>query len=372
MRDAIGKAIPREEDGRQKTEDRRQKERQSENDAKENAPLRGAATEEPPLTDGQRKAIERLRESIPDIFRRMKVDPLAGKIAGAMYAADANGRAGRLRELTKRGGFGTAALAGEEPEYLVDPATFTGAKDWFDRKVSMPTGLTAREISNEISEPIRNQAFFSAQVASANVLQSLREECDAILAGKSTTGQARKRLTEFLAAEGYGIPKPGTKEDRDIGDITSTARMELVLRQNVAMAQAVGARKVSEHPFVVERYPNYRYLANTERHAQFDNLVLPKNHPFWATHYPPWDYNCNCLVIDEEGESNARGGGDFRDAPDGSQTGRVDYKNKVLNVGPNKSGFVFRSSPADAFRSVDYGIIEDAALRAIAKDRAGQ
>ena len=52
-------------------------------------------------------------------------------------------------------------------EPLLEPATFTAARDWFNQKANLPTNLSARELSNNLPAQIRNQAFFSAKVANA-------------------------------------------------------------------------------------------------------------------------------------------------------------------------------------------------------------
>jgi hypothetical protein len=62
--------------------------------------------------------------------------------------------------------------------------------------------------------------------------------------------------------------------------IFRTARLDLVLRQNVLIAQATAQREVSETQAVREAFPNYRYLKNTERHDAFHDVVLPKDDPF--------------------------------------------------------------------------------------------
>ena len=244
------------------------------------------------------------------------------------------------------------------PDYLIDPKTFDAATRHFEQKSVMPTGLTSREISNQVPADIRNQAFFSAQVSSAHILENLQTECRAVLAGERSYQESRTRIKGFLAAEGYGIPAPHSKEDRAIANLTSDARIQLVIRQNVRMSQAVGERQVSEHPDVAERYPNYRYIANTSRHAEFDGVVLPKAHPFWKTHYPPWDFNCDCMVVDEEGKPNAKG-----------TATRLDVKGKPVNVAAPDSGFEFHSSPQDAFKTFDTSIIEDTTLQALLEEK---
>ena len=314
------------------------------------------------LGDGQKNQgqkngpVEALLERIPEIYRAMDTAALEAAIAGAMFAGDVNGRMERLAILPgdirqKNGGQkDVEALAeGDVPDFMTEPDEYSAALEWFDRKATMPTGMSSAEISLNVPGPTRLQAFFSARVASANVLESLRGECRAILDGTRSETEAASRLREFLAREGYGIPKPKRKEDGDLTNLASDRRLRLVLRQNVAMAQAVGRRSVSEHPEVLELFPNYRYSANTERHARYDGLVLPKSDPFWDTHYPPWDFGCLCLIYDTD-EPAARGAQNVRDVP------------------APKSGFVFDSRPAVAFRQPDPAIVDDELLRRIFAD----
>lgn len=239
------------------------------------------------------------------------------------------------------------------PDYLIAPSTFTAAQDWFQRKASLPTDLSARELSNQLPAPIRGQAFFSAKVANAHILENLRAAAQEVLDGKRSPQDGVSMLKRYLAAQGYGIPTPNTKEDRDLANLASHHRLRLILNQNVDMANAVGQRTISEHPFVQERFPNYRYIANTDRHREFNGLVLPKNHPFWQTHYPPWDYGCQCNVVDEDAPPNAAG-----------SAARLDYNGRALNVQEPQSGFSFLSAPADAFQDPDLSTITNPDLRA--------
>ena len=247
-------------------------------------------------------------------------------------------------------------------DFATTPLTFSAAQDFLAQKVDLPTDLSSLDISLKLPARIRAQSFFSAKVASANVLQALRTEVSAIAHGDYNYAEGRARLKTFLQRQGYGVPPVGSKEERDVRDLASTRRLDLVLRQNVDMASAVGQREVAEDPAVMELLPCYEYSTGPNpraEHAAFDGLVLPKTDPFWATHYPPWDFNCNCMVLDTEAAANGKSSGFKASSP---MNGHLDY-NGMRQQTDNASGFEFDSTPAAAFGKPDFSTITDDDLR---------
>ncbi len=250
-----------------------------------------------------------------------------------------------------------------------DPLTFSAARRFMERKVNLPTGLSSAEIALKVPARIRAQSFFSAKVASAHILEGLRKEVDLVAGGQIGYAQARERLKEFLSKQGVGIPAPGAKEDGKVGELASTRRLDLILRQNTAMAHAVGQREVAEHPAVMELLPNYEYVAEMDDstrmdHAKLNGLVLPKNDPFWKTHFPPWDFGCRCGAFDTDAPANGKSG----KWADGDQIGTVVHDGQTVNLLPNESGFTFTSDPADVFADPDFASINDPDLRALVRD----
>jgi len=69
--------------------------------------------------------------------------------------------------------------------------------------------------------------------------------------------------------------------------------------------QAVGAARMAKKWQDIERtrdlYPNLKYVAvmderTRELHKNWHGIILPIDHPFWKTHYPPNDWGCRCTV----------------------------------------------------------------------------
>jgi len=262
--------------------------------------------------------------------------------------------------------------------------TFAAAQRWLAGRLNRTTVLRAAEIALDPAwEPrARAQAFFSARVSEASVLDSLRQQSDAYSRGEIDLATARLRLKTALVAQGFqaddvgmtDTPPPGVTEDdwkarKDITNLASTRRTDLILVQNQRMAAAVARREVSLAGPVAQRWPYWRYIARGDArvrptHAALDGMVLPKTDPFWATHTPPWEYNCRCDIEDADEDDARRAGGVARaitrDNPDGTQTATVATPGGgVVNVLP-ESSFTFR---IDSLDNPDWNAIPDPALR---------
>ena len=165
---------------------------------------------------------------------------------------------------------------------------------YITRRVNMPTGKSHAELVREVSPKIKAQAFFSARVAEAHILDRLREISDGYSRGEMGLGEARNRLKDFLKAEGYDPLKGGLK------NLASTARLNLILKQNAAMAHAAGEWQRMHDPDAMKVFPFVRYHCMKRRsrdnHAALDGKIFDKNDPFLRTHTPPWDFHCHCTL----------------------------------------------------------------------------
>ena len=170
------------------------------------------------------------------------------------------------------------------------------------------------------------------------MLEVLREASDAYDRGELSMAEARQKMAKWLDVHGVGDPRSTRNSN-----IASSMRLNLILHQNAAMAAGVGRYQVSRDPDIEERWPSWRYIAGHNprpEHKALDGKVIRKNDPFWKTHYPPWDFNCNCDVEDSDEKS--------QEAP------------KHDNHAP-ASGFQF--DPAHAFEEYDISQIADNELR---------
>lgn len=76
-------------------------------------------------------------------------------------------------------------------------------------------------------------------------------------------------------------------------------RTRVIFDTNLRTAHATGRFEAIER--VKERRPYLRYVAVLDErtrpeHAAWHGTVLPVDHPWWSTHYPPNGWYCRCTV----------------------------------------------------------------------------
>jgi len=85
------------------------------------------------------------------------------------------------------------------------------------------------------------------------------------------------------------------------GDSAATQQhAETVLRTNGF--QAFASARYRKQQATKDVFPYLKYVTMDDgkvrdTHAKLDGVILPADDPFWKDHYPPWDYNCRCMVI---------------------------------------------------------------------------
>ncbi len=248
---------------------------------------------------------------------------------------------------------------------------WAAAREALQGKSVLPTALSSAEISASFSAELKARSFYSATVTSARVLEELKTETqsvmnllspiDGIVSGNDLAS-AVTRLQSFFERAGY-VPPEGV-ERGSIRDLASTTRINLILNQNTRTAYATANYQQMMEPEQKELFPYLRYLGDprpTQRaeHWALNGLVLSKDDPFWATHTPPWDYNCWCDVEEVAADEAEQKGVDKAVVREGRTM--VDKDGRAFEVFPAESGYTFdpRASLANGF---DAGI-DDAAIR---------
>ncbi|MFN0186817.1 MAG: phage minor head protein, partial [Aquabacterium sp.] len=145
------------------------------------------------------------------------------------------------------------------------------------------------------------RGFAVAGVMRHDILQLMYDELGVAIQAGATAGAFVKRARQRLAERGFWgnveVTDPATGEVRTTR--FNDGRLRLIHDTNLGQAYAVGqaerfARTKQYLPWL--RYSTKGDDQVRESHAAWDNVTLPHDHPWWATHRPMKAWRCRCTV----------------------------------------------------------------------------
>lgn len=152
---------------------------------------------------------------------------------------------------------------------------------------------------DEIMHEAHHRTFTIAKITRLDLLSDIQ----ASLAKAAKNGQGFKEwaseLKPLLAKKGWLgetiVTDPRTKKPRQI--YVGSRRLKNIYNTNMRTAYATARYETQMNSDAIY----FRYVAVMDKstrasHAALHNLVLPKTHKFWDTHYPPNAWNCRCQV----------------------------------------------------------------------------
>jgi SPP1 gp7 family putative phage head morphogenesis protein len=143
-------------------------------------------------------------------------------------------------------------------------------------------------------------AFTVSGVSNASALQGIRDLVAEVPGGADFRAVKRQIVEEL----GKHIPLEGDLFDDEEAAAKHEAmlarRAEMVVRNNAFQAYSLSTWKELDESRDI--FTHWQYLTvGDERvrasHRALDNVVLPQGHPFWQTHFPPWEFGCRCQVV---------------------------------------------------------------------------
>lgn len=153
-----------------------------------------------------------------------------------------------------------------------DPTTLPEAvKIWLAKGI-MPTGLDTAGL-RELDKSLLNQSVFSAQTLNQYLLQLYKDRVAGILNPPKTgttqfnQGYITQDVKDFLATVGYR-PLPG--EEGTLKDLSSDARIELVVKTNKDMAQGQGYWMESQDKVALDGWPAWELFRAQSRKVPRD------------------------------------------------------------------------------------------------------
>lgn len=185
---------------------------------------------------------------------------------------------------------------------------FAEAAGFAANKVLLPTSLTNKEI-NALDRAIKQRALWSAQVTNGEILDQVYGSINDLVAGKTDIATQRVMIAKMA---------------EQVEEPMSNARIDLVLKTQLALANGYGQRMRSIDPDLLDEYPAWRLIrrgsrlkernwrerwdeaaADTpEEGRNDDELMALKTHPIWESlgstdifddaldvDYPPFAFN---------------------------------------------------------------------------------
>lgn len=146
------------------------------------------------------------------------------------------------------------------------------------------------------------QQFTVSRLTRLDILKAMQDGITQSVDGDLSRRDWMRDIKALLKKEGWWgevqVLDPATGET--VSTKFDSARLKLIFDTNTRMAYSAGDweriwRNRETHPYV-------RYITkNDERvratHRVWNNLVLPADDPFWATHWPPNAWRCRCRVV---------------------------------------------------------------------------
>jgi len=158
----------------------------------------------------------------------------------------------------------------------VNTDTVTEAlKQWRSREV-FPTDLSSADILG-FSRELHMRSIISARTTNAEYLDEIAKTVDGMLSGKFSMSEGRYRLFKKLKQLGYdpevGFPSDMAQippaERGSLQDLSSEARLNLVLETNMRIAANYGRMVEGNTPYALYAYPAWElvrlYLRNVPR-----------------------------------------------------------------------------------------------------------
>lgn len=146
------------------------------------------------------------------------------------------------------------------------------------------------------------RAFTVAKAMRLDILEDIRGATELAIKNGLTFQQFKKQLAPVLQAKGWWgkqeVTDPLTGEARRV-QLGSGRRLKTIFDTNMRTSYAAGKWEQIER--VKARRPYLRYMAimdgrTRQQHRTWHGTVLPVDHPFWQTHYPPNGWRCRCTV----------------------------------------------------------------------------
>lgn len=174
------------------------------------------------------------------------------------------------------------------------------------------TNLTPTAKWDDVWQDGHDRAFMVAGATKADLLADLAAAVDKAVSQGTTLEEFRRDFREIVETRGWhGWTGEGTAKGE-------AWRTRIIYKTNMSTSYAAGRfaqLQAAGFKFWIYHHGNAR--DPRIEHLGWDGLVLPPDHPFWVSHYPPNGWGCTCYVSGARTEGLAkRRAGKQVDLPD--------------------------------------------------------
>ena len=192
------------------------------------------------------------------------------------------------------------------------------------RKALVGSGLDSSQW-NQIQAGFRNRAFFSSRVAEVNILAAMRERVAKYAEGETDLSKIRMMIRDDLRRANY-TPEPG--QENTIHDLFSQARLDVIVKTNVAQARGYmqyieGTSPGAFAAFPAQEFTRIRHSRSPrqdwpQRWAKAGGktyggkMIALKDDPVWerlsvfGNPFPPFDWGSGMGVLDVDRKTAIR------------------------------------------------------------------
>lgn len=144
---------------------------------------------------------------------------------------------------------------------------------------------------DDISGPAHDKGFMVAGTLKADLLADLAAAVDRAISEGRTLDDFRRDFRAIVKKHGWhGWTGEGTEKGENW-------RTKVILKTNISTSYAAGRwaqLKAKGFKYLVYRHSGAEHPRLD--HLSWNGLVLPIDHPFWLTHFPPNGWGCGCSV----------------------------------------------------------------------------
>ncbi|MCT4554640.1 MAG: phage head morphogenesis protein [Pelagimonas sp.] len=154
---------------------------------------------------------------------------------------------------------------------------------------------------DDIQKAQHDRSFMVAGALKADLLADLAGAVDKAITKGASLEEFRRDFRKIVKERGWhGWTGEGTQAGENW-------RTRIIYRTNMRTSYMAGRyAQLMSGPFPLWVYKHGGSADPRPHHLALDGLVLPREHPFWQTHFPPNDWNCSCSVTGARNERHAR------------------------------------------------------------------